>query len=72
MVKMSLRAARVNADRSQKEAAEHFNISNKTLSNWENGVSAPKADKIPEICEYYGVPYDAIDFLPKGSLRANC
>ena len=71
MVKMSLRAARVNAGRSQKEAAVHFNISNKTLSSWEKGKSSPKAEKVPEICAYYGVPYDAIDFLPYGSLKAN-
>ena len=65
MSKMTLRAARVNANLAQKEAALKLGVSNKTLSNWENGVSIPKADKIDAICTLYGVPYDNIIFLDK-------
>ena len=64
MVKISLKAARVNADLSQKEAAEKLDISNATLCNWENGTSFPDAMQIIKICELYGLPYDAINFLP--------
>ena len=64
MVKMSLKAARVNAGLSQKEAAEKLGISNVTLSNWENGVSFPDAQQIIKICEVYGVSYDNLNFLP--------
>ena len=70
MFKISIRAARVNVDLSQKEAAVHLNVSNKTLCNWENGVTFPPADKIPAICELYGVPYDLLNFLPNNSLKA--
>lgn len=68
MVKMSLRAARINAGLSQKIAAEKIGISNKTLGNWENGITYPPADKIPVICELYGVPFDQLNFLPQNSL----
>lgn len=70
MVKFTLRSARVNAGLSQKEAADRLGISTKTLSKWENGVTFPTADKIPAICELYGVPYDHLNFLPTDSLKA--
>ena len=68
MPKLTLKAARVNAGYSQKEAAEKLGISNKTLCAWENGCSFPKADKIDKICELYGVHYDHINFLTTDSL----
>ena len=70
MVKISIKAARVNAGLSQKEAADHLGVSNKTLGNWENGITYPPADKILEICELYGVSYDNLNFLPNDSLKA--
>jgi transcriptional regulator with XRE-family HTH domain len=70
MVKISIRAARVNAGFLQKDAADHLGISNKTLGNWEKGITFPPADKIPAICELYGVPYDMLNFLPTDSLKA--
>lgn len=70
MVKISIRAARVNVGLSQKVVADHLGISTKTLSNWENGITSPTADKIPAICELYGVSYDHLNFLPTDSLKA--
>jgi transcriptional regulator with XRE-family HTH domain len=70
MVKISIRAARVNAGFSQKEAAALLGVSNKTLSNWENGITFPPANKINAICELYGVTYDHLNFLPADSLKA--
>ena len=71
LVKISLRAARVNAGYSQKEAARLLNISNKTLGSWEKGITFPPVDKIPDICRLYGVSYDNLNFLPTDSLKAN-
>ena len=71
MLKISIRSARVNAGLSQKAAADSLGVSNKTLGNWENGVTYPPADKIPLICKLYGVSYDNLNFLPNDSLRAN-
>lgn len=69
-VRISLRAARVNAGYLQKEAADRLGVSNKTLGNWENGVTFPPVDKIPTLCELYGVSYDSLNFLPNDSLKA--
>lgn len=68
MAKMTLKAARVNAGLKQKEAATALGVSNKTLSNWENGLVIPKADKIDPICTLYDVAYDNLIFLPTNSL----
>lgn len=64
MTKFTLKAARVNAQLTQKAAAAAIGVSNKTLSSWENGITTPTADKIPVICVLYGVPYDQLNFLP--------
>lgn len=68
MVKFSLKAARINANLAQKAAAQAIGVSNKTLGNWENGITSPPANKIPTICELYGVPYDQLNFLPANPL----
>lgn len=68
VVKITIKAARINVGLSQKEAADCLGISNKTLGNWENGVSFPPADMIPKICELYGMSYDNLNFLPTNSL----
>lgn len=70
-VKISLRAARINAGYSQKDAADKLGVSNKTLGNWENGVTFPSADKIQVLCELYGLSYDNLNFLPCNSPKAN-
>lgn len=69
-VKISIRAARVNVGFSLKEAADRLGISSKTLANWEKGITFPPVDKIPLICELYGVSYDNLNFLPSDSLKA--
>ena len=71
VLKISLRAARINAGLSQETAALKLGISKKTLANWEKGVCFPAVDKIPAICELYGVSYDNLNFLPNDSLKAN-
>lgn len=70
MLKITLRAARVNIGLSQEEAAARLNVSKKTLGSWENGVTFPPAHKIPAICDLYGVTYDHLNFLPANSLKA--
>lgn len=61
--KITLAAARVNAGLDQKTAAKKLKVSNKTLGNWENGISAPRADKIDAICKLYCIAYDNIIFF---------
>ena len=68
MLKISLKAARINAGLSQKEAAKALGVSNKTLHRWENGDSFPKAHHIDAICDLYKVSYNDIKFIPTNSL----
>lgn len=63
-MRVTLRAARVNAGYSQAQAAQKLNIGLKTIQNWESGASSPRADKLPEICGLYGCAMDDIIFLP--------
>lgn len=63
MVKLTLKAARVNAGFTQEEAATRLEISASTLGNWEKGTSFPDAQQINAICELYGVSYDNLIFL---------
>ena len=68
MFKISMKAARVNAGLSQKEVAKSLKVSNKTINNWENGISSPSAKYIDALCELYGIPYNHLNFLPSNSL----
>lgn len=62
-MKISIRAARVNAGLSQGDAAEKLGVHKSTISNWEREKTYPNAMEIKKICEVYGVPYDMIIFL---------
>ncbi len=44
----------------QNELAEHFGISNKTVSKWECGDTLPEIPLLKGIAEYYGVTVDEI------------
>lgn len=59
---ISLKAARVNAGLTQKEAALKLGISKETLQNYENGITAPTMQRVDEISELYHFPKDYIFF----------
>lgn len=63
MDKMTLKALRVNTGLTQKVAAEKIGVTQKTLSNWENGITYPNQKQIEIICDVYGVSYDRINFV---------
>lgn len=54
-MRISLRAARVNAGLSQKAAAELLRIGTSTLQGYENGRSIPRWDIIQRMQEVYGI-----------------
>lgn len=64
MSQITLKAARVNAGYTQKEAAIILGVSNTTLVSWEKGTSMPKANHIDAICNLYNKTYDELIFLP--------
>lgn len=60
-MQISLKAARVNAGLTQKEAADRLGVDVSTVISWENGKTSPKAVQLQRLCEVYGV--DSVDFL---------
>jgi len=62
-VKITLKAARVNADLTIEEASQKIGISENTLINWEKNRTFPKPEQIKKICEVYNCPYSEIIFF---------
>lgn len=63
MYKVSMKAARINADLTLEEAAGKIGVSVSTIKNWEAKKTFPDQPKIEKICEVYAVPYDMIKFF---------
>lgn len=53
-MKISLAAARVNAELTQAQAATAMNIDKSTLSSWEKRKTFPKAEQLFSLCALYG------------------
>lgn len=62
--KITLKAARVNADLSQKEAASALGINVSTLQNYESGKTVPDWSTVKLIEKVYKYPADYIFFAP--------
>ncbi|HIY91316.1 MAG TPA: helix-turn-helix transcriptional regulator [Candidatus Companilactobacillus pullicola] len=58
--KITLKAARVNAGLTQKEAAEKIGISYQTLSEYEKDESKVKLAMIKKMCSVYDFPLEYI------------
>ena len=63
MKQISLRAARIDAGLTQKQAAEQIGVSNVALANWESGKTSPLTKHFVKACEIYGFDTNDI-FLP--------
>lgn len=62
---LTLKAARINVNLTQNQAAKSLNVSNDIISNWERGKTLPNAEQIRKIVDLYKVPYENLIFLPK-------
>lgn len=62
---ITLKAARINKNILQKDAADAFGITVDTLRNWETGKTFPNVPQIQKIEELYGVPYSDLIFCQK-------
>lgn len=60
--KISLKAARVNADLTQREAAKALGIDVSTLQNYEAGKTVPDWEMVKKIESLYSFPADYIIF----------
>jgi transcriptional regulator with XRE-family HTH domain len=61
---ITLKAARVNAGLTQKEAAKMLKISKGTLASYELYRTIPNVDTAKKIANLYGLEVDGIIFLP--------
>lgn len=64
---MTLKAARVNQNLTQTEAAKLIGVSVDTLSNYERGTSFPDVPVIQRIEKVYKTPYNELIFLPSNN-----
>ena len=64
-MRVTLRAARVNAGLSQEAAGKLIGVSADKISNWERHITFPDVSELPKIEKPYGVTYDDIIFLPE-------
>lgn len=62
---MHLKAARVNAGFTQKQAAEALNISKGTLANYEKYRTKPDIEMSKRIAKLYNVTVDDLIFFAK-------
>ena len=62
-IKISLAAARVNANMTQEQAASAMNVSKVTIVNWEKGKTKIPFVSLVGLCSLYNLPIDYI-FLP--------
>lgn len=60
MPQITLKAARVNKELTQEQAAKLMGVSVSTIKNWENKKTAPTYPQVKRICEIYGVSSDYI------------
>lgn len=65
--KISLKAARINANLTQKDVAKAIGMTIETISNYELGLTVPDYDTVVSLCELYNVPQDLIFFKSKSA-----
>lgn len=59
---ISMKAARINRNMTQAEAAEALGIHAQTLARYEKGLSSPTYEICVKICELYSVEWGQIFF----------
>jgi transcriptional regulator with XRE-family HTH domain len=60
MYKISLAAARKNANLTQEEVAKEMKVSKSTIINWEKGKNDIGVIQFDKLCKFYNVPKDII------------
>lgn len=57
---ITLKAARVNSEMTQKQAASKLGVSEQTFSNYERYISYPDVPMLLKMQELYGITFDQI------------
>ena len=63
-MKYTLKMLRIGENLTQADLASALKVSRKTISAWETGKSVPATHMIDVICEFFGVSYDEIRWIP--------
>ena len=66
-MKLSLAAARVNANLTQAQVATEIGVDKCTISKWECGKTAPKASQFIALCQLYSCQMDDIFLSTKST-----
>lgn len=59
-MKITLKAARVNAGMTQTEVGAKLGCARSTITSWEQGKTSPRADVLVRLCRLYDVPIERI------------
>ena len=62
--KISMAAARVNANKTQLDIAQEMHLSKTTIVKWEKGLVIPKPAQFSMYCQICGISTDFV-FLPE-------
>ena len=57
---MQIKELRLKAGLTQEQLADRMNMNQSALSKWEKGVSAQRADKLPELAKILGCTIDEL------------
>lgn len=63
---MNIKTLRLNKRLTQGQLATLLEVDQTAVSQWETGVSAPRADKLPELAKILGCTIDEL-FTEKGA-----
>ena len=63
-LKISLAAARVNANLTQDDISQKMRVSKNTVVNWESGKSEPTISQARALSEILNFPLELIIFMP--------
>lgn len=59
-IQISLAAARINAELTQRDVCEALDVSQATVSNWEKYATEPTVGQARKLAKLYGIPWDMI------------
>ncbi len=65
MLKIKLKAARVNKEMTQADVAKALNRNKQTIVNWENGVTEIKVNDLMRLSKLYEIPIEYLEVPEK-------
>jgi transcriptional regulator with XRE-family HTH domain len=68
-LQISLAAARVNAELTQKDVADKMKVDRSTVRRWERGEKIPDYDESKKLSQIYKIPLDNIFFGKRSRLK---